>query len=68
MDILGNIFVRKAIKSMMTPEQFAAVERIMTAVQSGKIDKALAVKVASKFEKFDDADINKLLKLIDKNF
>jgi hypothetical protein len=67
MDILGNIFVKKAIQSMMTEEQFKMMERLMTAVQSGKINQEKLKRVGYKFSKLSVDEINGLLDLIDKN-
>ena len=66
MDILGNVFVKKAIKSMMTPEQFSTMQNFMTAVQSGKIDKKLLKSVGEKLSKLSPEEINKVLNLVDK--
>lgn len=67
MSILDNMFVKKAMKSMMTPEQFTTVQSFMTAVQSGKIDKEKLKKVSEKVSKLSPDEINGLLDLIDKN-
>ena len=67
MGILDNVFVKKAIKSMMTPEQFATIQNFMTAVQSGKIDREKLSKVAEKVSKVSPEQVNSLLDLIDKN-
>ena len=67
MDILGNVFVKKAIQSMMTEEQFKMMERLMTAVQSGKISHEKLKRVGDKFSKLSVDEINGLLDLIDKN-
>jgi len=67
MGLLDNIFVKKALKSMMTPEQFTAVQNFTTAVQSGKIDQNKLVKVSDKVSKLSPEEINRLLDLIDKN-
>lgn len=66
MDILGNVFVKKAIKSMVTPEQFSTMQNFMTAVQSGKIDNGLLKRVGEKVSKMTPDEINKLLELVDK--
>ena len=68
MDILGNVFVKKAIKSMMTEQQFKMLENFMTAVQSGKIDQGKLVSVGNKVAKLSPDEINTLLDLIDKNY
>jgi len=67
MDILGNVFVKKAIKSMVTPEQFSMMQNFMTAVQSGKIDNGLLKRVGEKVSKMTPDKINKLLELVDKS-
>jgi hypothetical protein len=67
MNILENVFVKKAIKSMMTPEQFTTVQSIMTAVQSGKIDKNKLKRVGDKMSNLSPDEVNSLLDLIDKN-
>jgi hypothetical protein len=67
MSILDNMFVKKAMKSMMTPEQFTTVQSFMTAVQSGKIDQTKLKKVGDKVSKLSPEEVNNLLDLIDKN-
>ena len=67
MSILDNVFVKKAMKSMMTPEQFTMVQNFLTAVQSGKIDQAKLKKVGDKVSKLSPDEVNSLLDLIDKN-
>lgn len=67
MSILDNMFVKKAMKSMMTPEQFTTVQSFMTAVQSGKIDQTKLKKVGDKVSKLSPDGVNSLLDLIDKN-
>ena len=67
MSLLDNVFVKKAIKSMMTEEQFTMVQKFMTAVQSGKIDQGKLKKVADKVSKLSPEEINSLLDLVDKN-
>ena len=67
MNILDNMFVKKAMKSMMTPEQFTTVQSFMTAVQSGKINQDKLKKVSEKVSKLSPDEINGLLDLIDKN-
>jgi hypothetical protein len=66
MSILDNVFVKKAIKSMMTPEQFTMVQNFMTAVQSGKIDKEKLKRVGDKVSKLSPEQINNLLGDVDK--
>ena len=66
MSILDNVFVKKAIKSMLTPEQFTMVQNFMTAVQSGKIDQGKLKKVGDKVSKLSPEQINKLLDDVDK--
>ena len=68
MSILDNVFVKKAMKSMMTPEQFTMTQNFMTAVQSGKIDQGKLVSVGNKVAKLSPDEINTLLDLIDKNY
>ena len=67
MSILDNMFVKKAMKSMMTPEQFTTVQNFLTAVQSGKIDQTKLKKVGDKVSKLSPDEVNSLLDLIDKN-
>jgi len=67
MSILDNMFVKKAMKSMMTPEQFTTVQSFMTAVQSGKINQGKLKEVSEKVSKLSPDEINGLLDLIDKN-
>ena len=67
MSILDNMFVKKAMKSMMTPEQFTTVQSFMTAVQSGKINQAKLKKVGDKVSKLSPDEVNSLVDLIDKN-
>ena len=67
MSILDNVFVKKAMKSMMTPEQFTIVQNFLTAVQSGKINQAKLKKVGDKVSKLSPDEVNSLLDLIDKN-
>jgi hypothetical protein len=52
---------------MMTEEQFKMMERVMTAVQSGKINKDKLKSVGEKFSKLSVEEINKLLDLVDKS-
>ena len=66
MSILDNVFVKKAMKSMMTPEQFTMVQNFMTAVQSGKIDQGKLSRVGNKVSKLPPEQVNKLLDDIDK--
>lgn len=66
MSILDNVFVKKAIKSMLTPEQFTMVQNFMTAVQSGKIDQEKLKRVGDKVSKLSPEQINNLLGDVDK--
>ena len=66
MSILDNVFVKKAMKSMMTPEQFTMAQNFMTAVQSGKIDQSKLSRVGNKVSKLSPEQVNKLLDDIDK--
>jgi hypothetical protein len=66
MSILDNVFVKKAMKSMMTPEQFTMAQNFMTAVQSGKIDQGKLSRVGNKISKLSPEQVNKLLDDIDK--
>ena len=66
MNILDNVFVKKAIKSMLTQEQYTTFQSFMTAVQSGKIDKGKLMKVCDKVSKLKPEEINGILDLIDK--
>ena len=67
MNILDNIFVKKAMKSMMTPEQFETIQKFMTAVQSGKIDQAKLSRIGQKVSKLSTEEINGLLDVVEKN-
>lgn len=67
MNLLENVFVKKAIKSMMTAEQFETMQNFMTAVQSGKIDQNKLKKVGEKLSKISPEEVNNLLDIIDKN-
>ena len=67
MNILDNIFVKKAMKSMMTQEQFETITKFMTAVQNGKIDKSLLSKVGEKVSKLSPDEVNNLLLFVDKS-
>ena len=67
MGILDNVFVKKAVKSMMTEEQFKMIEKLTTAVQSGKINQNKLRSVAKKVSNLSTDEINNLLDLIDKN-
>ena len=67
MNILDNIFVKKAMKSMMTPEQFETIQRFMTAVQSGKIDQAKLSRIGQKVSKLSTEEINSLLDIVEEN-
>ena len=66
MSILDNVFVKKAIKSMLTPEQFTMAQSFLTAVQSGKIDQGKLKRVGDKVSKLSPEQINKLLDDVDK--
>ena len=68
MGILDNVFVKKALKSMLTEEQFKTMQTFTTAVQSGKIDQAKLNKVGNKISKMSPDEINSLLDMIDKTF
>ena len=68
MGILDNVFVKKALKSMLTEEQFKTMQTFTTAVQSGKIDQAKLNKVGNKISKMSPEEINSLLDMIDKTF
>ena len=67
MNILDNIFVKKAMKSMMTPEQFETIQKFKTAVQSGKIDQAKLSRIGQKVSKLSTEEINGLLDVVEKN-
>lgn len=67
MDLLGNVFVKKALKSMLTEEQLSMMEKFSTAVQTGKIDRVKLKRIGEKFSKMSIDEINKLVDLIDKN-
>ncbi len=67
MGILDNVFVKKAVKSMVTEEQFKMIEKLTTAVQSGKINQNKLRSVAKKVSNLSTDEINNLLDLIDKN-
>ena len=68
MGILDNVFVKKALKSMLTEEQFKTIQTFTTAVQSGKINQAKLNKVGNKISKMSPDEINSLLDMIDKTF
>lgn len=68
MGILDNVFVKKALKSMLTEEQFKTMQTFTTAVQSGKINQAKLNKVGNKISKMSPDEINSLLDMIDKTF
>ena len=67
MGILDNVFVKKAVKSMVTEEQFKMIEKLTTAVQSGKINQNKLRSVAKKVSNLSTDEINNLLDLIVKN-
>ena len=67
MNILDNIFVKKAMKSMMTPEQFETIQKFMTAVQSGKIDQEKLSRIGQKVSKLSTEEINCLLDVVEKS-
>ena len=66
MGILDNVFVKKAMRSMMTQEQLTAIQGFMTAVQSGKIDQEKLRIVGEKVSKLTPEEINNLLEEIKK--
>ena len=68
MGLLDNVFVKKAIKSMLTEEQFKIMQNFTTAVQSGKINQDKLVKVGNKLTKMSHEEINALLDMIDKKY
>jgi hypothetical protein len=68
MGILDNVFVKKALKSMLTEEQFKTMQTFTTAVQSGKIDQGKLSKVGNKISKMSPEEVNSLLDMIDKTF
>ena len=68
MGVLDNVFVKKALKSMLTEEQFKTMQTFTTAVQSGKINQAKLNKVGNKISKMSPDEINSLLDMIDKTF
>ena len=68
MGLLDNVFVKKAIKSMLTEEQFKIMQNFTTAVQSGKINQDKLVKVGNKLSKMSHEEINALLDMIDKKY
>ena len=68
MSLLGSSFVKKAAFSMMSSEQAKTAESLLSAFESGEIDRNLAKKVGDKVSKFTPEDVNKMLELIDKNF
>ena len=68
MGVLDNVFVKKALKSMLTEEQFKTMQTFTTAVQSGKINQAKLNKVGNKISKMSPDEINSLLDIIDKTF
>ena len=68
MDILGNVFVSKVIKSMLTESQYKTLENLLTAVQSGKINQDKLKSVGNKVAKLSPDELNTLLDLIEKNY
>jgi hypothetical protein len=52
---------------MVTEEQFKMIEKLTTAVQSGKINQDKLRSVAKKVSNLSTDEINNLLDLIDKN-
>lgn len=68
MGVLDNVFVKKALKAMLTEEQFKTIQTFMTAVQSGKIDQGKLNKVGNKISKMSPEEVNSLLDMIDKTF
>ena len=67
MGLLDNMFVKKAVKSMLTDEQFKVMNKFMDAFESGEIDKEKLKKVSDKIAVMETKDINKLLDVIDAN-
>lgn len=67
MGMLDNVFVKKAMKSMLSKEQFAAIDKFTNALQNGEIDKNLLIRVSDKVSKMPTNKINELLELIEKN-
>ena len=67
MSIFDNIFVRKAIKSVLSNEQFEALENFSNGLESGEIDKVKLQQVSKKVANLTPKEINVLLDVIDKN-
>ena len=65
MGFLDNMFVKKAVKSMLTDEQFKVMNKFMDAFESGEIDNEKLKKVSDKISVMETKDINKLLDVID---
>ena len=67
MSIFDNIFVKKAIKSVLSNEQFEALENFSNGLESGEIDKVKLQQVSKKVANLTPKEINVLLDVIDKN-
>ena len=64
MSVFDNMFVKKAIKSMVTSEQFNMIQNFMKAIESGEIDNAKLKMASDKVSKMKPKDINNILDLI----
>lgn len=67
MSIFDNIFVKKAIKSVLSNEQFEALENFSNGLESGEIDKVKLQQVSKKVANLTPKEINALLDVIDKH-
>lgn len=68
MSLLDNMFVKKAVFSMLSSEQRQSVDVMLKAFNDGEIDRTLMDKVVPKVSKFTPSDINRLMEIIDKEF
>ena len=67
MSIFDNIFVKKAIKSVLLNEQFEALENFYNGLESGEIDRVKLQQVSKKVANLTPKEINALLDVIDKH-
>ena len=64
MSVFDNMFVKKAIKSMVTSEQFNLIQNFMKAIESGEIDNAKLKIASDKISRMKPKEINGMLDLI----
>jgi hypothetical protein len=67
MSIFDNIFVKKAIKSVLSNEQFEALENFSNGLESGEIDRVKLQQVSKKVANLTPKEIDALLDVIDKH-